>query len=257
MKEVKPPKNNVIAIAINKGGVAKTTSTAAIGSVLASKGFKVLFIDLDGQGNLSNTFLESVSKNTVADLLNDGIISIVHTKEGLDIIPCDMSIMKVDDAMTEPGDRLILKQRIASLREQYDFILMDCPPAYNHITINALSAADYIFAPCDTSEDGKKGIMLLADACLSAAPPKMIGGVFITLYDARPRINREIVQELRQKYGTLIFDTPIRYSCKVKEARKENLDIVTYDPKSKPAEDYVALVEEILERIKTGGNEAY
>lgn len=208
-------------------------------------------IDLDEQGSLSKTFLKNLPENTVADLLNDGIIPIVPVRERLDIIACNRSIMKINEAMTEPGDRLILKQRMAPLREQYDFILLDCPPAYNHITTNALSAADHIFAPCETGEDSKEGIMLLADACLSAAPPKMVEGVFITLYDSRPKINREIVQELRQKYGTLIFDTPIRYCCKVREARKVHKDIVSYAPKSNPAVDYVALVEEILEKIRT------
>ena len=95
-----------------KGGVAKTASTAAIASVLANMGYSVLLIDLDGQGNLSHTFLRTIPRETVADLLNDGTLPIVQIREGLDIIPCDSSISTVAQAMCEPDDRLILKKRV-------------------------------------------------------------------------------------------------------------------------------------------------
>lgn len=251
MKDKDNPQNTTLAFVTNKGGVAKTASAAAVGSALSRMGFKVLLIDVDGQGNLSNTFLTNVPNNNVADLLNDGIIPTVHIREGLDIIPCDMSIIKIEEAMTEPGDRLILKQRIAPLREQYDFIIIDCPPSFSRITVNAISAADYIFAPSLTCEDSKDGIVLLADTCLTAAPPKMIGGVFLTMYDGRPRVNREIEQEMRKKYGALILKSVIRNCVKVKEARKNHTDVISYAPKSNPAQDYTALANEILELIKS------
>lgn len=245
----------IMAMSNQKGGVAKTASTAAIASVLASMGYSVLLIDLDGQGNLSHTFLSTIPQETVADMLNDGTLPIVHVRERLDIIPCDSSVSTVAQAMCEPDDRLILKKALKKTRGQYDFIIIDCPPAYNYITVNAYSAADFIFVPSDTSQDCNEGIALMADACLTAAPPKTISGIFFTMYDPRPKINREVEEAIRGKYSSLVMKTTIRVSCKVKEARRKRTDIVSFAPKSNPALDYVALVEEILDIINHEDNE--
>lgn len=253
---MKNNKSISIAMSNQKGGVAKTASTAAIASVLANMGYSVLLIDLDGQGNLSHTFLRTIPRETVADLLNDGTLPIVQIREGLDIIPCDSSISTVAQAMCEPDDRLILKKRLKKINGQYDFILMDCPPAYNYITVNAYSAADYIFVPSDTCDDCMEGIALMADACLTAAPQKTPTGIFFTMYDPRPKIHRIIEQAIRNKYPSLVLKTTIRRSCKVVEARNKRTDIVSYDPTSNPALDYVALVKEILDIIKQKENEA-
>lgn len=244
-----------IAISNQKGGVAKTASTAAIASVLANRGYTVLLIDLDGQGNLSHTFLSSIPQETVADMLNDGTLPVVHVRDRLDIIPCDSSISTVAQAMCEPDDRLILKKALKKIHGQYDFIIMDCPPAYNYITVNSYSAAEFIFVPSDTSQDCNEGIALMADACLTAAPQKTISGIFFTMYDPRPKINREVEEAIRRKYPSLVMKTTIRVSCKVKEARRKRTDIVSYAPKSNPAMDYVALVHEILGIINAKNNE--
>lgn len=244
-----------IAISNQKGGVAKTVSTAAIASVLTVMGYRVLLIDLDSQGNLSQTFLRSIPQDTVADLLNDGTLPIVNVREGLDIIPCDTGISAVAQAMCEPEDRLILKNALKKISNEYDFIVMDCPPAYNYITVNAYSAADYIFVPSQTCEDCRQGITLMADACLTAVPQKTISGIFFTLYDSRPKVNREVEEAIRRKYSSLVMKTTIRVSCKVKEARRKHTDIVSYAPKSNPALDYVALVHEILGIINAKNNE--
>lgn len=247
---MKNKKCDTLTISNQKGGVAKTVTSAAVGSVLADMGYNVLLIDLDGQGNLSHTFLDNIPHDTVADMLNDGILPIVPIRKGLDIIPCNSSISAIAQAMSGPEDRLILKKALDKVRDRYDYIIIDCPPAYNYITINAYTAADYIFVPCQTDEDCREGIMLMADACLTAAPPKTISGIFFTMYDPRPKVNREIEQEICEKYGTLVLNTRISACCKVKEARRKRMDTVSYAPNSKPAKEYISLVNEILGIIK-------
>lgn len=237
------------AICNQKGGVAKTTSTAAISSELARRGYKVLMIDLDSQGTLSKVFLKTVPEETIADTLNDGIFPIVSIYNGLDIIPCNTDISSVAQAMNEPDDRKILTKALNKIKGEYDFIILDCSPAFNFITINALSAANFVLVPCQTSKTSMDAIAQVSDACCSAAPPTHIHGAFFTMYDPRPRINRRIETMLRKRYCDLFFSTSIRKSVRMEEAVMDHKDIITYDAASNPAKDYQALVEEILSRF--------
>ena len=241
--------NKTIAVCNQKGGVAKTTSTAAISSELARRGYKVLMIDLDSQGSLSKIFLKNDPEETIADTLNDGIYPIVSVTDRLDIIPCNTDISSVAQAMNEPDDRKILAKALKKIKGEYDFIVLDCSPSFNFITINALSAADFILVPCQTSKTSMDAIAQVSDACCSAAPPTHIHGAFFTMYDPRPCINRRIETMLRSKYCDLFFETQIRKSVKVEEAVMEHKDIINYDAASNPAKDYQALVEEIITRF--------
>ena len=239
----------IIAICNQKGGVAKTTSTAAISSEFARRGYNVLMIDLDSQGSLSKVFLKKVPEETIADTFNDGIYPIVNVGENLDIIPCNTDISSVAQAMNEPDDRKILSKALNKIKGKYDFVVIDCSPSFNYITINALSAADFVLVPCQTSKTSMDAITLVSDACCSAAPPTQIHGAFFTMYDPRPRINRRVEKILRDRYCDLFFCTSIRRSVKIEEAVLENKDIISYDAASNPAKDYQALVEEIITRF--------
>ena len=240
----------IITISNQKGGVAKTTSTAAIAADLAKREKRVLMIDLDSQGSLSSTFLSVIPHDTIADTLNEGSYPIVNIRQNLDIIPCNTDISAIAQEMREPADRLILRKALNKIKNKYDFIIIDCPPAFNYITCNAYTAADYVLVPCQTSKSSLEAISLVADACYSAATPTRIDGIFFTMYDPRPKINRRMEKIIRDKYPEVVFNTPIRKSVKVEEALEDHNDIINYEPNSNPAKDYISLVDEILTRIK-------
>lgn len=243
-------KTIVLAISNQKGGVGKTCSTAAISGILSRKGKNVLMIDLDGQGNLSNTFLTKIPVETIADTFNDGKLPIVKVKNNLDIIPCNSNISLVAQAMDQPSDRLILKTNLSKIKGKYDFIVIDCPPAFNYITNNAYTAADFVLVPTQATPNCIDALKQIAEACYAAATPTRIDGIFLTMYDSHPKIVQKMENLIREKYGSTVFKTQIRKSVKIDEATDNKTDVVDYCPSCNPAQDYFTLVDEILNLVE-------
>ena len=239
----------VIALTNQKGGCGKTLSASAFAGILSRQGYLVLLIDLDAQGHLSRTYLRDIPVETIADTFNDGIFPIVTLTDTLSIIPCNTDISMISKALSEPSDRLILKNAFKKLNGKYDYIIMDCPPSFDFITINAITAADYVFVPAQTTKSCVDAISLLAEECYLAANDARINGIFFVNYDSRPKINRKMENVIRSKYGSIVFNTPIRHCIKVDEAKDAMKDVAEYDPSCNAAKDYIALVDEILTMV--------
>lgn len=251
--ENKQNKCITLAVSNRKGGVAKTTSTAAIAGILSRQGYRVLMVDLDSQANLTSTFLDQKPERTIADTLNDGkTFPIVKISPTLDIIGCNSDIVAVEHAMDGPADRMLLMKALAKIKMKYDFILIDCPPSLGFITCNAFTAADYVLVPTQATKKCQEALTQIADACYMAATPTSINAIFFTMHDPRPRFTRKTEAEIRNKYGRIVFKTYVRKSVRVEEAASAMTDIAAFDPMSNPAKDYADLVDEIVKMI---GNE--
>ena len=261
----------VIAVANQKGGVAKTTTTVNLGIGLARKGQKVLLIDNDAQGSLTASlgFKETDAiRYTLATVLDrvasgedyDPLEGILHHQEGVDLMPANHKLSNVEAALM--GECFILKEYIESLNGRYDWIIIDCAPTLNGTTMNAMTAADSVLIPIQTSYLSIKGLELLVKRTISRLkknkinPDLKIEGILYTLYDGRTNYSRDIVSIIEKNYGdeVKIFKMPIPQSIRVTECASEGVSIYKYDPKGKAAVGYESLTQEILENAKTGGD---
>jgi len=259
----------VIAFANQKGGVGKTMSTENIGVALANKNKRVLIIDLDAQANLTSGFGYDSEKieYTISDLLekivkNDGELSpsldltnyLLHTKEGVDLLPSDINLAGVETSFSgvEIGREQLLKQAVDVLRPIYDFILLDCPPSLGSITVNSLTASDAVIIPMQAAKysfDGSKQLIRVISKVKKLFNFSLrIDGILITMFDQRTRHGKEITKGLEEVYGDVIkiFDSKIPYSVRASESNFEGVSIFAHDPKGKIAKAYQDCVEEML-----------
>lgn len=247
---------NKIAIANQKGGVAKTTTTHALAAGLAEKGFKVLAVDLDPQGNLSSACgAECFNVLTVYELLKDGVSpeeSIQHIG-GYDIISSNIMLAGAEQELTQTGKEHRLKESLASIVGMYDYILVDTPPSLGILTVNAFTFASDILIPTTAGIFATAGIKQLSDTVKNVQkycnPEVQIMGILFTRYNPRANISREI-RELTEQIGKYIsapiYKTYIRSAVAVEEAQAQKEDIFSYADKSTVAEDYRAFIEEML-----------
>lgn len=248
----------VIVIANQKGGAGKTTTAQAIGAGLMRDGKKVLFVDLDPQANLTATMRATLAKITVLDVLQGtpAARSITATDNG-EIIAASPFLAGADRQITG-ADRL--KKALQSIARQYDFFIIDTPPALGVLTVNALTAADYVIIPAQADAYSLQGIGQLmetiAEIKRTTNKALQVGGILITRYTGRAILSRdmaELLQETAAKYNTKVYAAPIREGIVCKEAQAMKQDIFTYAPKSKPAQDYAALIGEIKTEEKNNG----
>lgn len=240
----------VIVIANQKGGAAKTTTAHAIGAGLRRDGGKVLFIDLDPQANLTATMNATRAPLTVLDVLRGTqAVRAITTTAGGDIIAASPYLAGADRQIAGPDK---LKKALQSIASRYDFIIIDTPPALGVLTVNALTAANYVVIPAQADPYSLQGIGQLmetiAEVKRTTNRALRIGGILITRYAGRAVLSRdmaELLQETAAKHKTKVYATPIREGIACKEAQAMKQDIFTYAPKSKPAQDYAALIEEI------------
>jgi len=249
----------ILAVTNQKGGVGKTTTAINVAASLAANDLRVLVIDSDPQGN-ATTGLGVNKDPTRASLyhvllggaeLNDAI---VHTAfEGLDLLPGDKNLVGANLELVDVGRReFCLQAKLVSVREQYDFILIDCPPALDLLTLNALMAADSVLIPIQCEFFALEGISELMDTIQrirdSFGHALAVEGILLTRFDDRTNLTRQVATDLKDFFGEQVFKTIIPRSIRLAEAPSHGMTILAYDVRSRGAECYIRLAKEILTR---------
>jgi chromosome partitioning protein len=244
----------IFAIAQHKGGTGKTTSTINIGAALAQQGYKVLLVDLDPQSNLSQSLgIIDAPMNTYTVMSGKHSIynAIQGINESLHVLPSSLDLTAAEIEMSSKiGREYILKDAISIIADKYKYILIDCPPSLGLLTANAFTAANYILIPLQAQFLALQGLNKLMEVIelINKGINKdlKIGGVFITQYDNRKILNRNILETISGLFKSVVFKTTIRDNVALAEAPAKGLDVFRYAPKSKGAEDYLALTKEVL-----------
>ena len=248
---------DIIAVINQKGGVGKSTTALSLGAGLSLRGYKVLYADLDAQGNLSHTMKADTSGLTALDVLTQQATAaevIQHTALG-DIIPASPALAGADAVITATGKEYRLREAMEPVKGSYDYIVIDTPPALGVLTINALTACHSAVIPAQADIYSLQGINQLyttIDTVRKYCNPSLsIKGILLTRYSARSILSRElseVIEQTAQRFNTQLFSTPIRETVAVREAQASQQDIYSYAPKSNAAADYTAFVAELLER---------
>lgn len=249
----------IISVANQKGGVGKTTTTVNLGACLAQDGKKVLLIDSDAQGNATSGL--GVRKPDVKQDIYDVLVNevpieetIIKTpRENLSIVPATLQLAGAEIELTSMMARESrLKNALAEVSDEYDFILVDCPPSLGHLTINAFTASDAILIPVQCEYYALEGLSQLLNTVRLVQkhfnPGLAIEGVLLTMYDARTNLGAEVVEEVRRYFQEKVYDTIIPRNVRLSEAPSHGKPIIDYDPRSKGAEVYQALAKEVLVR---------
>ena len=249
----------IISVANQKGGVGKTTTTVNLGACLAQDGKKVLLIDSDAQGNATSGL--GVRKPDVKQDIYDVLVNEVSIKEtiiktsreNLSIVPATLQLAGAEIELTSMMARESrLKSALAEVSDEYDFILVDCPPSLGHLTINAFTASDAILIPDQCEYYALEGLSQLLNTVRLVQkhfnPGLEIEGVLLTMYDARTNLGAEVVEEVRRYFQEKVYDTIIPRNVRLSEAPSHGKPIIDYDPRSKGAEVYQALAKEVLVR---------
>ncbi|MDM1074313.1 ParA family protein [Empedobacter brevis] len=243
----------IISISNHKGGVGKTTSTINIGAALHKLGHKVLIVDLDAQANLTHSLgLENEEKNIYKTLTEQIEITPLEYKENFDIIASTLDMSAIDIELSgEAGREFILKERLSKIKDKYDYILLDTPPSLGLLTINAFTASDKILIPLQAEYLALQGLKKLSDVIVKVQSRLNqnleLAGVFLTQFDSRKVLNREINTMVNNYFKDKTLQTKIRDNVSLAEAPVNKMDIFSYDDKSNGAKDYKDLTKEILE----------
>lgn len=251
--------SKVITVINQKGGVGKSTTAHTLGVGLKNKGYDVLLIDLDAQSNLSYiTDLENAQKSVIDILMgNEDINDCIYKGESCDIIPSNTRLSSADIFLSETGKEYKIKEAISNLREKYDFVVIDTPPALGILTINALTASNYCIIPAGADILSLQGIGQLystIDAVKKYTNRDLkIMGILITRYNSRTILSRDLTDMLvdtAESLKTKVFDAKIREAVAVKESQISKTDIFSYDNNSKVARDYQDFVDEVVESLE-------
>ena len=256
--------SRVIAIANQKGGVGKTTTAINLGAALAVAEKRTLVVDMDPQGNASSGLgLEGRDRRpTVYDLLVDGrpaeecLVRRIHFPH-LDLLPSTRDLVGAEIELVATADReTVLRRALASLREAYDYVLVDCPPSLGLLTLNTLTAADSVLIPIQCEFYALEGLSQLLNTIRLVQrglnPRLEIEGVLLTMFDRRLNLSRQVADEAREYFGPRLYRTVIPRNVRLAEAPSFGQPIVLYDVASQGAQSYLALAREILGREAAG-----
>lgn len=250
----------ILAFVNQKGGVGKTTCCINIGAALSRKGKRVLLIDADPQANLTVSAGIQLKDDepTIYDAMkgDEFTSSVIKQKPGAeyDVLPADIMLSGADlELASEPGREMILKECLEDIAGKYDYVLIDCPPALNLISIMALTAATGVIIPVQAQYLALNGVAQLLDTVKLVQkrmnPQLEIQGFIVTLYDPRKLLNKEVLESLNEAFPGKVFSTTISSSIALAEAPSAGNDIFQYKPGSKAAKQYEALTEELIERV--------
>lgn len=246
----------IISLLNHKGGVGKTTSAINIGAGLAELGKKILLIDLDPQANLTLSLGIPRHPNTIYEAIRGETPLIPYqVKENLDVVISTLDLSGAEmELINEAGREFILRELFDPIRDNYDYIIIDCPPSLGLLTLNALTSSDLVYIPLQTEFLAMQGLakikQIIQKVKLRLNKKLEIGGVIATMYDHRKVLNRDVVQTIEKYFGDLVFETRIRDTVALAEAPAQRKDIFAYNRNSSGAKDYLALSKEILERTE-------
>ncbi len=261
----------IIGVVNQKGGVGKTTTTVNLGAGLAEKGNRVLLVDIDAQSNMGTHLgllglpedeqvepeIEPALEPSIYDVLKGqkDIKEVIRKRsKNLDLVPSSLFLSAADlELGGVVGRELILKRALSKVADQYDFIIIDCPPALGLLSLNALAAVNEVVIPVQSEYLALHGVRQLLDTIDQVRSvynaELKVGGVLICMHDNRKRLARAVTETIHAYFGDLVFDTVIRSNVALAEAPAEGKSIFEYAPKSSGAEDYAALVDEVLKNV--------
>lgn len=250
--------SKVISVLNQKGGVGKTTSVINLSAYLAKLDKQVLVIDSDPQANattglgvskasLKTSFYDSISGKLVVDEV------ILKLSENISLIPADQSIAEAEvNLINQPKREYVFREAISRLRDKYDYILFDCPPSLSLITVNALTASDYVLVPVQAEFYAMEGLSQLLEVMQliksGLNPDLELLGVFITMFDSRNSLANQVLTELKNFFGPKLFSTIIPRNVRLAEAPSYGQSILSYDKWSKGARAYKQLANELVKR---------
>ncbi len=250
--------SKLIAIFNQKGGVGKTTTNVNLSACLARMGKKVLVIDIDPQGNSTSGL--GIDKNDVTFSIYDALVNDVDTKDtilstsikNLDIIPSNMELAGAEIELTKSENReSALKVVVQSIKNDYDYILIDCPPSLGLLTINSLVAADSVLIPIQCEYYALEGVSSLIDTIRlvkkSLNPDIEIEGVVLSMFDGRTNLSIQVVDEVKNYFKGKVYTTIIPRNVRLAEAPSFGIPIIDYDSNSKGARAYMDLAEEFID----------
>jgi chromosome partitioning protein len=252
---------HIIAIANQKGGVGKTTTAVNLSAALAEAGKKVLVVDMDPQGNTTAGFgIEKTElEKTVYDMMIDECTAkeaVINTQyQNLDVLPSNIDLSGAEIELLDVDDKeYILKKGIASIKNKYDFIIIDCPPALSILTINALTTADSVLVPIQCEYYALEGLSLLIHT-IDLVKERLnsslyIDGVVFTMFDSRTNLSNQVVENVKENLTSRVYDTVIPRNVRLAEAPSFGMPIIEYDDKSAGAESYRKLAQEVIQNHK-------
>ena len=254
----------IIAVANQKGGVGKTTTAINLSASLAAAENKILLVDIDPQANTSNGVgIDSRNlDNTVYEVLVNGMApkeAILNTMMPfLDLLPSHINLVGAEIEMVNKKDReLVLKSILEQLRNEYDYIIIDCPPSLGLLTLNSLSAADTVLIPVQCEYYALEGLGQLLNTISIVRyrlnPKLSIEGVLLTMYDSRLRLSNQVVEEVRKHFDDRVFNTVINRNVRISEAPSYGKPVLLYDALCSGAKNYLDLAQELLHRNRNYG----
>ncbi len=251
----------IIAVTNQKGGVGKTTTSVNLAAAIAEKGKKVLLIDIDPQGNATSGV--GIDKNSVDNTIYNLLLGECYVEEAivktcidnLFVIPSNINLAGAEIELADKSQReYILKSVLVNLKYLYDFIIIDCPPSLSMLTLNALTGSDSVLVPIQCEYYALEGLTQLIHT-INLVQKKLnvdleIEGIVFTMYDSRLNLSLEVVEEVKKHMSNYVYQTLIPRNVRLSEAPSHGLPITQYDPKSKGAESYFSLADEVIQRCK-------
>lgn len=244
-----------IAILNHKGGTGKTTSAINIGAGLARKGKRALLVDIDPQANLTEGLGIRDAETSIYDSIRDSKkLPVIKIHERLDLVPSSIDLLGAElEIVSKIGREKIITKLLKPLESDYDYIILDCPPALGLLTINAIVASDTVLLPLEAEYFAYKGIdrlMGVIEQVQEHLNEKLtIGGVFVTKCNSQRTLTQTIVNSITDFFGDKVFDTKIRINVSLSEAQLQGQSVFDYAPESNGARDYELLVDEIIRKI--------
>lgn len=249
----------VIAVVNQKGGVGKTTTVVNLSAALAEKDYKVLIIDIDPQGNATSGC--GILKNQVNSTVYDILVNNINIKEAIQqsenepisIVASNMNLAGTEVELVNTKQReFILKKQIDTIKDEYDYIFIDCPPAVNILTINALTASDSVLIPMQCEYYALEGLSQLVQTVglvkKNINPKLVLEGILFTMYDNRTNLSAQVVKEVETHFKDTVYQTKITRSVRLSEAPSFGMSCIKYDSRAKGSEQYRQLAKEFVER---------